>query len=191
MSLVSYLIEKKTKLFDKWKEVSLLPFQESSTFFKNTAQFANPVSWATEKDLNLIYDSITGLLDAKSTDKALDGIVRLRAVQEASPSESVKFLYNFKKLLKDQFKDFDKLKLKSGEIISLQEFVEMDLLIDNLIYRAFDLYMNCREQLFKIKLDQISKGNPMMETKCPSALLDELPKVEFKTQIKPFQGENS
>jgi hypothetical protein len=190
MSLINFLKEKKPGLLDQWKALSLLPFQEGSVFFKSTNQFSNPVAWTTEKELNIIYDSITGLVDAKSTDKALDGIVRIRAVQDATPSESTKFLYNFKKLLKDQFKDLNNLKLKNGESISLQEFIELESVIDDLIYRAFDLYMKCREQLFNIKLDQISKGNPLQEN-CPSALLDELPGVNFNEQIKPFQGEKS
>jgi len=191
MALVDFLIEKKPKVFEEWKKLSLLPFQDSSTFFKNTGQFSNPIAWTTEKELNSIYDSLTGALEEKATDRALDGIIRLRAVQDASPSDSVKFLYHFKSVLKNQFKDFDKLKLKNGETISLKEFSEMDAAIDRLIYRAFDLYMACREQLFNIKLDQYSQGNPMTGSQCPSALLDELPKVEFKSQIKPFQGENS
>ncbi|MDH5655173.1 MAG: RsbRD N-terminal domain-containing protein [Spirochaetia bacterium] len=191
MSLVDYLKEKKPKIFEEWKKVSLLPFQEGSTFYKNTGQFSNPVAWTTEKELNNIYDALTGLLDEKSVDRAIDGIVRIRAVQEASPSDSIQFLSNFKTVLKNQFKDFESLKLKSGETISMDEFSDMISGIDRLIYRAFDLYMSCREQLFKIKLDQISQGIPDSGPHCPSALLDELPKVEFNQQIKPFQGDNS
>lgn len=186
---MEFLKEKKSSLLDKWKDVALLPEQDGKSFFRNTDQFGSPVAWTTAVEMERIYDSIIGELDEKQTEKSLDSMMRIRAVQDASPSASVMFLSNFKDLVRKEFKDLEKLKLKSGETVTMTELISFETRIDTLIHKTFDIYMGCREHLFRLKLDQIEQGSPLKQ-ECPSHLLDEMPKVEFKSQLKQYQGEN-
>ena len=75
---------------------------------------------------------------------ALDRVIRVRAVQDFQPSAAVGFVFDLKDLLRE-----------SAGQSAVESLDELDRRIERLALRAFDVYMNCREEMWKIRLREI------------------------------------
>jgi len=80
-------------------------------------------------------------------------------VQSFSPSQAVTFLFDLKKVIRDE------LKVELMEKTISDELINFEFLIDQVVLRAFDLYMKSREKVFKIRVNEIkSKSYKAVET---------------------------
>jgi hypothetical protein len=94
---------------------------------------------------------IDGMLNGIGVDEyhGLEEMIKLRAVQEFSPSEALSFLFNLKKIIRKELLD-SKLNEK---IIS--ETCIFDEKFDTLYGLAFDIYNDCRMKIQEIKMAEI------------------------------------
>ncbi|MFB3826896.1 MAG: RsbRD N-terminal domain-containing protein [Bryobacteraceae bacterium] len=116
-----------------WLERTLGTYPEQTTRFLAGEKdpFRNPVGQAYKEGLPVLLDEVLGGMDAERIDRALDNIVRIRAVEQRPPSEAVGFILILKSFLPEREKRIDELAL-----------------------RAFNVYMQCREKLWEIRLTQ-------------------------------------
>jgi hypothetical protein len=82
-------------------------------------------------------------MDAAAIDSALDVILRIRAVQDMSPSQAVGFVVQLRSILREAPATFDLPLLEKR--------------IDQLSLAAFDKYMQCREQAFAARLHEAER----------------------------------
>jgi hypothetical protein len=79
----------------------------------------------------------------------LNDIIRIKAVQDFTPSQAVSFLPLLKKVVRDEL----------GSDIQRQHFSEelaaFESQIDNLALLSFDIYMKCREKIFELRVNEI------------------------------------
>jgi hypothetical protein len=73
-------------------------------------------------------------------------------VQDFSPSQAVGFVFVFKKLLREEF-----LETLDAEG-RLPELLAMEARVDNLALMAFDLYNSAREQVFRMRVDEVKRA---------------------------------
>lgn len=99
-------------------------------------RFRNPVGHALRESLSVLLREILGSMEAKSIVPALDGILRIRAVQDLLPSEAVGFVFLLRPIL-------------LGSNPPRPAMIEAR--IDQLALMAFDHYMNCREQVAQVR----------------------------------------
>jgi hypothetical protein len=80
----------------------------------------------------------------------LDKVIRIRAVQDFSPSSSLAFIFALKTLAREVLE----AELASGEVhgVDLSDF---DDKVDGLALFAFDVYMRCRENLFEARMTEV------------------------------------
>ena len=84
-----------------------------------------------------------------SSRSAIDGIVRIRAVQEFTPSAAVGFVYTLRGILREELAD---AALDPAGQAALENGV------DRLALVAFDVYMQCREKIFEIRVREIKES---------------------------------
>jgi hypothetical protein len=76
----------------------------------------------------------------------LDGIVRIRAIQDFAPSEAVAFIFKLKKIVRQEL---------GGEVLLMpgmtDELTAFDSTIDDLALFSFDIYVKCREKIYELK----------------------------------------
>jgi hypothetical protein len=92
---------------------------------------------------------LDGLLEdwpAEQLDEALDGIVRIRAVQDLAPSRALEFVFLLKHAVREVEGD--------GSTAML---AEVDAAVDRLALRAFDAYMRCRERVYALRADELRR----------------------------------
>jgi|SRR5271157_23814 len=102
--------------------------------------FRNPVGYAIRKSLAQLWEQLQGDMDPDAIDSALDTVLRIRAVQDMSPSEAVGFVIQLRSILRQVPATFDLVLLENR--------------IDQLTLAAFDKYMQCREQILAARLHE-------------------------------------
>lgn len=113
--------------------------------------FRNPMRHAIQENLPIVLQEILGGMDRARLAAALEAIVRIRAVQEATPSKAVEFLFQLSSILREQWKAWPDAQ---GEV--MQRTQQAALI-------AFDLYMACREKIFALRADEARRRTAQLE----------------------------
>jgi len=133
------LANQKQALLEKWLERTLASYPRQTLDFLHDEKdrFRNPVGHTLREGLTTLLDELTGEMDPAKIWPAMESIVRLRAVQDINPSQAVGFVYLLREILDE-----------AGEGAGASA---MQRRIDELALLAFDLFMQCREEIFEIK----------------------------------------
>jgi hypothetical protein len=168
------LKDKRSKLLETWLSL-VLESEETGRFAKklNMDPFTNPVHWNlresletlltvlfsgenkeylnkySDKHLNKKNESVSA--EEKKLRQALDDVLRLRAVQSVKPGQAIAFLFSLKEILKKE-------QGATGKPGAQAELDRIYHLIDQVILVGFDIYIECREQLFAIKIDEYRRN---------------------------------
>ena len=79
----------------------------------------------------------------------LDNIIRIRAVQGFTPSQSTAFTIFLKKVIREELKD----EIKEDQLYN--DLAALEARIDKMALLSFDIYMKCRETLYEIKANEV------------------------------------
>ena len=113
---------------------------------KQKDPFANPVGSTLSRELETLYKEFIGKADSDKMASALDGIVRIRAIQGFAASEAVAFIFLLKRIIREETgKEVREDRLASEELLALESR------LDDLALQAFDVYMTCKEKVFEIQ----------------------------------------
>ncbi|MCW5977138.1 MAG: RsbRD N-terminal domain-containing protein [Bryobacteraceae bacterium] len=131
----------------EWLDLTLAswPAQTARMLREVGDPFRNPVGAALKEALPEIVSEALAGMDETRIRAALDRVVRIRAVQDFTPSQAVSFVF----LLKDIFRRHGAAGLEER--------------VDRLALLAFDLYMECREQLSEIRVREARRRMWVME----------------------------
>lgn len=152
MNFKSLLQEKQTSIVDKWCDLTRQTYPEQSQdFFKRKDQFGNPVGHIISEGIACLFDALLKGEESSEAYQALDGIVRLRAIQEFSPSEAVSFVFGLKSVIREEL---GTRILKNG---TSDEWAAFDARIDGLALLGFDIYSKCRQQISDIRVDAVRR----------------------------------
>ena len=148
--LEKILAKNKTAIAKQWFN------QAAQTYAIDTAQFlqsksdpfANPVGSAMMTGLDGILEQLIHTFDPQALNSHLDSIIRIRAVQDFSPSQATAFILSLKKVLRDYLAK----ELQDSRLAA--EFIELESKIDHICLMAFDIYMQCREKVYQISANE-------------------------------------
>ena len=105
MDPVAFLNEKQPKLVGKWiaAVISTYPAESANFFIDTKDAFANPVGNTIKRSILLLFNEvIKETMDPIKVNEAMDPIIRLRAVQEMSPSKAISFMFTIKHLIRKE-----------------------------------------------------------------------------------------
>ena len=167
MSIETLLAEKKKAIVQKWIDQVLDSYGAPDFFKKQKDRFANPIGSTVSDGLQKLYVVLVEDGDMAEASKPLEDIIKIRAVQEFSPSKAVSFVYLLKNIVRDEL-----AREKNREEV-LDLLAVLDPRIDKIALMAFDLYMDCRERLHQIRVNEVLSGRSALTdgTKCVSAML--------------------
>jgi hypothetical protein len=151
--LREFLIQRKETVTARWSEsiMETYPADTSRFLRKEKDRFNNPVGHAIIENLNSIYEELLGGSDDERLSGFLDNIIRIRSVQDFSPREAVAFVFQLKKVIREE------LGKRAGESEIVGEFSEFERKIDELALLAFQVYAKCREDLFEIRTRELRR----------------------------------
>ena len=151
MKLEDLLSQKKSSILKKWFHlvIETYPAETSRFLIKQTDQFANPVGHTISQGLEAFYEE---LLVRSAPDKIspfIDALIRVRAIQDFSPSQAIAFIFLLKKVLREE------LEKEIQERQNFEELLIIESRIDELALRSFELYMKCREKLYELRATEV------------------------------------
>lgn len=152
MNLDQLFAEYKEQLTKGWIEAALATYpQKSQNLIRtNLDPFTNPVG-------NMLLEAATGLIRALSGQEiniedvknALERLIKIRAVQTLSASQSVGIIY----LLKPLLRQYILRHVKNDN--DLSTYLELESRVDTLALLAFDLYVKDREIVAENRVKEI------------------------------------
>lgn len=150
MTLEKFLSGKRADILKKWFDLILETYPaDTSAFLRNQKNpFTNPVGNTIYQGMEKILDELTGQT-SESLSEFLDNIIRVRAVQDFSPSQAVSFVFSLKKVIREELLRSFQGSLPYEEVLSLEDK------IDTLALSSFDLFMKCREKLYDIRANEL------------------------------------
>ncbi len=133
-------------ILDAWieKTIQIYPEQARDSIARGSERFRNPVGFTVRESLAKLLQELAGEMDAVRTTEALDGLVRLRAVQDCTPAEAVCFVFLLRQIIREH---------DAGE-----QFPDFERRIDELALMTFDQYVKCREDLALVRINEAKRA---------------------------------
>lgn len=154
MTFDTVLAARKADLSKGWAELILrtYPKETQKVWTKQRDRFQNPVGAAILEATGDLIDLVIDWKDAGGIAASLDKLIRIRAVQDFTPSQAIGFVFLLKKLIRDEFfKDME----KDG---TLAELLRFEARIDNLALMSFDIYTKSRDEVFRLRVEEVKRS---------------------------------
>ena len=165
MNLNEALRQKRDKIIATWVDRTLDSYASSTFFKEGKDRFANPVGGNIREGLSSLYELLTGDGDAEAFAKPLDQVIRIRAVQEFTPGQAVAPILELKWVVRSVFATDKKC------LPLIEQLQELDLNVDRAALKAFDIYVECREQVYKGRIRELKSGSHILtDSRCPSRM---------------------
>jgi len=152
MNLESILLKGKGTLVQQWFQMiaETYPPETAQLLAREKSQFANPVGHTLRHATREIFDELLGGNDPGKMAPLLDNIIRIRAIQDFIPSQAVAFIFLLKRIAREAVR-------KEGREnpVSPEEILAFDAKVDGLALLAFDIYMQCREKLSEVRINEV------------------------------------
>lgn len=151
MKLETLLTQNRSTIVKRWLDQILdtYPADTHKFFKKQKNQFANPVGYTLSEEIDHLYTELLQGVDSDRATSILDGIIRIRAVQDFSPSQAVGFIFLLKGVIREKLETEIREKRLSDELTMFESR------IDDLVLLAFEVYMRCREKLYEIRANEM------------------------------------
>ncbi|GFK94103.1 hypothetical protein NNJEOMEG_01942 [Fundidesulfovibrio magnetotacticus] len=153
-SVEKLLAEHREAIVQDWHHLILdtYPPETAKLWKKGGDPFHNPVGARIVEAAKACMDY---LVDGREhLDRAieeLDQLIRVRAVQNFTPSQAAGFIFLLKKAIRERL--WHQLKTLGA----WEQFVALESRIDGLALASLDLYSKCREKLNEIKLNDLRR----------------------------------
>ncbi len=136
-------------ILEQWiaRTIQLYPRATVPFLSREDDPFRNPVGHTLRESLTILYEQLQGNMESCHITPALDAIIRIRAVQDLTASQAVGFVYLLKPILRELAPGHDQVRFADR--------------VDQLALMAFDKYMQCREQLVAIRLNERLRSIPV------------------------------
>jgi len=167
MSIDTLLAPKKKAIIQQWIDQVLDSYGSPEFFKKQKDRFANPIGSTVSAGLQNLFAILVEGRELNEAAKPLEDIIKIRAVQDFTPSKAVSFVYFLKNIIRQEL-----AREKNREEIP-DALAVLDARIDRLALMAFDFYMDCRERLHQIRINEVLSGRSALTDgiPCASAML--------------------
>jgi hypothetical protein len=151
------LKKNKAAILERWFHLILetYPANTATMMRKDKNQFTNPVGSTLSREIEVLFKNLCeGIWDEKCQ-ASLDSVLKIRSVQDFSPSKAVGFIFLLKRAIGETLKN---------EICKesvMDEWMKFQSKIDELALCAFDIYMDCREKICEIRVNQAKTEKEM------------------------------
>ena len=175
-----YLSQHKDKIVNKWLDAAIATYPDDTANFlrRQKDRFANPVGATLSRELKNIFEELLREYSTEQLSQSVDAVVRVRAVQDFSPSQALQVFTVLKDVLR---KKLDKPVRENGW---QAEYRELEDRVDQLSMLALDSYVKCKEQLWELKARQAQDRVSYLLRKYTGT-------EEAWSQADPGSGENA
>jgi hypothetical protein len=148
MKLEELLSQRATRILKRWGALVFDTYPSDAQRFltKQKDTFANPVGSTLTREMENFFREFLGAADPEKLAHALDGMIRIRAIQEFSPSGAVGFIFLLKKIIREEAEqEVREHRIPAKELLALESR------LDDAALAGFDVYMRCKEKVYEIR----------------------------------------
>jgi hypothetical protein len=145
--------DRRDVIAQRWVQEVLATYPEDAAalFQREQDPFANPLGHSMREGAHGLLETIFGDMDRDKLWKHLDSIIRIRAVQQLAPSQALCFLFSLKPILESVFSE---AAVDPGLARGLERIEDR---IDQVVLLAFDVYTECREEVSKLRINEVKR----------------------------------
>ena len=153
MELRERLRDRQDAIVKRWiaDVLATYPDEAAAAFGREKDPFANPVGNSLRIGTQGIFEALLEGTDASEIHEHLHEIIRIRAVQDFTASESVGFVLGLKKAIRAE------IGAEATDPRFLADMAEVDDQIDRFALAAFDVFAQCREQLCDLRVSEMKR----------------------------------
>lgn len=151
MSLGSFLAEKREPILKKWFDIIIETYPpETARFLRSgKGQFTNPVAHTIREGMEGIFAELVAEETSEKLPIFLDNVIRIRAVQDFTPSQAISFVFALKGVIRAE------VARAEGGAGLRDELVALESRIDSTALLCFDIFMKCREKIYDLKANEV------------------------------------
>lgn len=151
MKLANLLTQKKSHIVDRWIKLLFDSYPPETAIFlkKEKDKFDNPVGYRISRGLNELFDALVQEMETEKLLAALDEVIRIRALQNCSPSQALAFIFLLKNVVREELAE----ELEKQNLV--EELLELDSRIDGLALLGFDVYTQRRDKLCELRVNEV------------------------------------
>lgn len=150
--LKDILREKKPAILKRWFDVIMETYPtEAAGFLKGTKnRFTGPVGYTIHEGIDGLIEGLIGEVPFEEVSPFLDDIIKIRAVQNFSPSQAVAFIFYLKRIISEELQNMS----DAHGVVDAATLSALESKIDTLALMSFDTYMKSREKIYELKADE-------------------------------------
>ncbi len=120
-------------------------------------QFANPVGYTLRTVIEDVVEGLSTGAEAGELASAIYPLIRIKAVQDFSPSEAVSSVLKLGHAVRELLAAKTPSSGGGGNVLG-----ELDPVIEEMLCLCFDLYVDCRQKLSDIKEEELKRNLYML-----------------------------
>jgi hypothetical protein len=154
MTLASLLQQSQEAIVRRWCAEALATYAEAAAAALQREQdpFANPVGHSLRTGTRAIFEGLCAGQGPDVLRASLEPIIKIRAVQEFSASRAVAFIFGLKDAIRAELRD------AVAEPRVSSELAEFERRIDGVALAAFDLFVQCRQQISELRINEVKRN---------------------------------
>src|SRR5665648_255213 len=153
MQLSTLLSQKKAAILGRWLNMIYDSYPPETAIFlrKEKNRFDNPAGYRISEGLEGLYGVLLQEMERDQVLTCLDEIIRIRALQNFTPSQALAFIFLLKIVIRQELaEEIQKENLAAA-------MLDLESRIDGLALLGFDVYTKRREKIFEIKADEAKR----------------------------------
>jgi hypothetical protein len=155
MKLTHLLSQKKPAILERWLDqiFSTYPPETAGFLKREKDRFNNPVAFRIYQGAKGLMDAVIVGATAAEVSNFLDEIIRIKAMQDFSPSQALAFVFFLKTVVREEL-----AKEIRADADLAAEVLALESQIDGMVLLGFDVYLKRREKLYEIRVDEVKRG---------------------------------
>lgn len=166
MDLAEAFRNYREKIVNKWVDYTLSTYTSSDFFKRERDKFSNPVGGTIREALDRLFVLMSKGVDPEEFKAPVAKLIEIRAVQQFTPAQAVAPLNAVKHITRE---------ILAGDkerSVFVKDLYDFEFAVDLAVLAAFDIYMEARERLYRVRIAEIKSGSHILtDSKCPSNLL--------------------
>jgi len=151
MQLATLLSQKKAAILGRWLAMIYESYPPETAIFlrKEKNRFDNPAGYRISEGLEGLYGALLQEMERDQVLTCLDEIIRIRALQNFTPSQALAFIFLLKNVIRQELAEEIQTENLAAEVL------ELESRIDGLALLGFDVYVKRREKLHEIRTGEV------------------------------------
>jgi hypothetical protein len=152
-ALAALLREHRDAVTQRWIAdiLATYPAEAATAFGREQDRFANPVGYSVRAGAQSIVAALCDGMAPVALRAGLHEILRVRAVQQFSPAQALGFVFRLKDAILAELAGAD------GAPPAAVVPAALDDVIESLALMAFEVYTECREQVYRLRLEETKR----------------------------------